>query len=415
MKRTITTKTFASRMALSFFLALLLPLGLGSCASSTGPAPKQKTAPLPGPAPEYRAAPIDPQTANFELSAIDFVKQLKAGWNLGNTLDATGAAGLGAETSWGQPKTTKDMFTGLKEGGFGVVRIPISWHRQMDNAFTIDEAWMDRVKEIVDWALEAGLYVIINTHHDNHKDYYFPDAEHDARSQEYLVRVWTQVGLVFRNYSEKLIFEFLNEPRRAGMPNEWNWNDNDSQHREAGELIAKWIQEAVKAVRATGSNNENRYLMVTGYAADVGAAMSPHFSLPKDSATDKLIVSCHAYTPYVFAMQSPGQKEFTAQHEREISSFLKRLNDKFIDGLKVPVIIGEYGATNKNNLEEREKWYRHYAGTAASYGMSTIVWDNGGWKVPRNNNYSELYGFYNRTKQSWYFPTLLRAIVEAYE
>ena len=91
MKRTITTKTFASRMALSFFLALLLPLGLGSCASSTGPAP------------EYRAAPIAPQTANFELSAIDFVKQLKAGWNLGNTLDATGAAGLGAETSWGQP------------------------------------------------------------------------------------------------------------------------------------------------------------------------------------------------------------------------------------------------------------------------------------------------------------------------
>ncbi len=112
-----------------------------------------------------------------EIKARDAVHEMKAGWNLGNTLDATGytptgslgsKADLSSEISWSQPYTTKAMIDGLAASGIKTLRIPISWSRHIiDPDYTIDPAWMSRVKEIVDWALEDGLYVIINIHHDN--------------------------------------------------------------------------------------------------------------------------------------------------------------------------------------------------------------------------------------------------------
>ena len=90
-----------------------------------------------------------------------------------------------------------------------------------------------------------------------------------------------------------------------------------------------------------------------------------------------------------------------------------QLNSSFVSH-GVPVIIGEYGATNKNNLSDRVAWFSYYCGKAAGYGMSTILWDNGNYQIPSPVSYTELYGFYNRTAQTWYFPSILSAIVGAY-
>jgi endoglucanase len=219
---------------------------------------------------------------------------------------------------------------------------------------------------------------------------------------------------MFRNYDERLIFEILNEPRLTGYANEWNWSDSDSELRTAAEIIGELEQSALDAIRDTGSNNENRYVMITPYVASPWAAKSGYFVIPDDSATDKLILSVHAYTPYVFAMQSPGVSTFTTAHQGEIDSFMGQLNTKFVEGRGIPVIIGEYGATNKNNLDQRVAWFSYYCGKAASYGMSTILWDNGNYVVPSGGSFNELYGFYNRTAQTWYFPTILDAIIAAY-
>lgn len=402
--------------------ALAIILLFTGCSPSSGSSTGSSALPLDAPA-SYPSADDDPETANFTRSAINFVGLLDAGWNLGNTLDAYSGSltGVATETSWGQPTTTRAMMTGLKNSGIKTVRIPVTWHNHVDGAFTIDPVWMTRVKEVVDFAIAEDLYVIINIHHDNEEDYYFPNLYYEARSTEYVKRVWKQIALTFRNYDEHLIFEILNEPRLVGYSKEWVWSDSDSKLVEAAGVINRLEQAGLDEIRATGSNNTNRYVMITPYVASPSAAVSSHFGRPTDTATDKLILSVHAYTPYVFAMQAPGDITFTTAHQNDINHFMDSLKTKFIDGESIPVIIGEYGATNKNNLSERVKWFSYYCDKAASYGMSTILWDNGNYLVPSSGSFNELYGFYNRTAQTWYFhdgvlneDPILDEIIEAY-
>lgn len=389
-------------------IALPCVLLLTACATVVSPTSSD----LPA-EPDYAAAPIAPENADFSRSAVNFVAGLGTGWNLGNTLDATGTSDVSCETSWGQPLTTQAMITGLKASGITTIRIPVSWHTHVDSAFTVDAAWMARVKEVVDYAIAAKMYVIINIHHDNATDYYFPDSAHASRSKEYVRRVWKQIALQFRNYDEHLIFEILNEPRLVGDANEWNWSDSNSGLVAAAGIIGDLEQTALATIRATGSNNENRYVMITPYVASPSAALSGKFAIPTDTANDKLILSVHAYTPYSFAMQDPGETKFTAAHKSEIDSFMGNLDTKFVAGKGIPVIIGEYGATNKNNLSDRVAWFTYFVGKAKSYGMVTVLWDNGNYQVPASGSYSELYGFYNRTAQTWYFPEILSAILAA--
>lgn len=398
-------------------LGIITVLVFSGC-STPGGSSTIEEAPLPAAAPaSYRDAPVNPESWNDTGTALNFVKNLKAGWNLGNTLDAyvKGVTGLETETLWDQPKTTQAMMEGLKTSGITTVRIPITWHNHVDEAFTVDEAWMDRVIELVNYALESDLYVIINIHHDDDKDYYFPDSAHAARSKEFVTRIWKQIALMFRNYDERLIFEILNEPRLKGYANEWVWNDSDTKLQESASVIGALTQSALNVIRKTGSNNEKRYVMITPYVASPQAANSSHFAIPKDTTDDKLILSVHAYTPYAFAMQDPGDTVFTDVHKADIDSFMNQLNTKFITGKRIPVIIGEYGATNKNNLAQRVAWFSYYCEKAASYGMSTILWDNGNHAAPANGSFKELYGFYNREGQSWCFPTILDAILNAYK
>ena len=400
---------YSSFKRCTLFFALFFATLLTACASGSS---DTQTVDLPA-EPDYPSATIAPATADFSKSALAVVAGRGTGWNLGNTLDATGTADLSCETSWGQPKTTKEMIVGLKTSGINTIRIPISWHTHVDSAFTVDAKWMDRVQEVVDYAIDEGMYVIINIHHDNDVAYYYPDGDHAERSREYVRRVWKQIALRFRNYDEHLIFEILNEPRLVGYVNEWVWKDSDANLVEAAGVIGDLEQSALTAIRATESNNANRYVMITPYVASPDAAMSSKFRIPTDTATDKLILSAHAYQPYSFAMQDPGETVFTASHRSEIDSFMGNLNTKFVQGKGMPVIIGEYGATNKNNLAQRVAWFSYYVGKAKSYGMVTVLWDNGNYQVPSSGKFNELYGFYNRTAHSWYFPTILTAILDA--
>ncbi|MCD1655075.1 glycoside hydrolase family 5 protein [Treponema zuelzerae] len=396
-------------LAAAFAAFVLFVLVIASSCSSNQPALGDSIPPEPS----YPETPGDPLPGDFSLSAREFVSGLGTGWNLGNTLDAYGTTGLASETSWGQPRTTQDMMKNLKASGIDLVRIPVSWHNHADEAFTIDPEWMARVKTVVDYALAEDLRVIINIHHDNEKEYYFPDAEHAERSLAFVTRVWKQIALTFRNYDENLIFELLNEPRLVGYANEWGWSDSDSALTKAASIIGELEQSALDVVRASGSNNKNRYVMITPYVASPWAALSSRFVVPEDSAEDKLILSVHAYTPYSFAMEDPGEKIFTDKHRSDIDTFMANLNDSFTAKRGIPVIIGEYGATNKNNLAARVEWFSYYVGKAASYGMPVVLWDNGNHQVPSSGSFSELYGFYNRVGGSWYSPEILEAILGA--
>lgn len=364
-----------------------------------------------------------------EIKARDAVREMKAGWNLGNTLDATdytptgslgSKADLSSEISWGQPYTTKAMIDGLAASGIKTLRIPISWSRHIiDPDYTIDPAWMSRVKEIVDWALEDGLYVIINIHHDNFDKNqkmpplsgFYPTEENYENSANFVCNIWAQISLAFNNgYDQHLIFEALNEPRLCGTSEEWYYNTKSEKSLEAMKTLNKLNQNILDVIRDSDGNNKKRLLAFPSLQASPDSAFAGPFKMPQDYdlSTNRLILSVHMYTPYSFAMQSPGIREYSDSVKKEFTSIFQRLNDTFISK-GYAVYIGEYGATNKNNLKDRVTWFGDFNREANAFGMSCILWDNGVWKV-ENDDYNEHYGFYNREQQTWYFPEILEAI-----
>ena len=360
------------------------------------------------------------------ISAFELAKAMTTGWNLGNTLDATAKTGMQSETSWGQPLTTKAMIDGLAASGIKTIRIPVSWHNHITDKqnYTISPEWMKRVKTIVDWAIEDGMYVILNSHHDNYDkpsampraNGYYPNTENLVESQRFLYNVWSQIATAFNNgYDEHLIFETMNEPRPAGTSSEW-WFGGDSRSIDAMKCLLQMNQTALDAIRATGGNNAKRFVMCPALQASENAASSSAFKMPQDIETGRLILSIHAYTPYSFAMESPGERTFTQAHKDELDTMFSKLKKKFIDN-GYPVVIGEYGATNKDNLSERVAWFEYYVSTAKSFGIPCCLWDNGVWQIGQDENgdpdYSEGYGYYNRLAQSWYFPAITEAIIEA--
>ena len=140
---------------------------------------------------------------------------MKIGWNMGNTLDAPDG-----ETSWGQPEITPELIKSVKELGFKTIRLPVSWGKHtVDEDYTIDSAFLDRVQEVVDYCFDNDLYVIVNSHHDN--DFYYPSKERFEEGSKFIESIWSQVAERFKDYGTKLIFESMNEPRLAGTGNEW--------------------------------------------------------------------------------------------------------------------------------------------------------------------------------------------------
>lgn len=338
-------------------------------------------------------------------NAVDFVKNMKLGWNLGNTLDALGDGSLKDENSWGQPTTTQELIDFIKESGFTTIRIPVSWSKHVDADYNIDSAWMDRVQEVVDYAYYDGLYVIINSHHDC--DMYYPTEDKAEQGAKYLEKVWSQISERFKDYDERLIFESMNEPRLMNTSKEWWFSSTDPEGVASIECIVKLNQVVVDTVRKSGGYNETRYIMVPSNAANADNALNNAFTVPTDPA-NRIIVSVHAYSPYDFAMNAAGYKDWDGSHENELG-FMDKLANKFIDN-GVGVVIGEFGATNKDNLEARVAWAESFTKKASELGISCILWDNGGIKVG-----SENFGMVNRIAKGIYFPELLEAYLKYYK
>lgn len=338
------------------------------------------------------------------MSSVEFAKILKAGWNLGNTFDAENS-GLDAETSWGMPKTTPEIIHFIKEVGFTSIRIPVSWGKHTDDEYNIDSEWMARVKEVVDYAYDEGLFVIINSHHD--VDYYYPSPDHYAESEKYLTTIWAQIAEEFKDYDDHLIFESMNEPRLKGTDIEWWFAASDPKGKEAIGVICKLNQAFVDTVRKSGGNNANRFIMVPSYAASQDFAINSAFSMPEDPS-NKLMLSVHAYTPYDFAGKANGYSDWDGSKNTEFI-FMGKLMSKFIVN-GYGVVIGEFGATNKNNDEARGKWARGYTQKAAGYGISYFVWDNMQVGVGEEN-----FGLIDRNNLKVYFPELLDSYLGAYK
>jgi endoglucanase len=337
-----------------------------------------------------------------DISSVDLVKEIKIGWSLGNTMDASGNQGVLDEIAWGNPKTSKKMIDAVKEAGFNTIRIPVSWQDHIGKApeYTIDKVWMDRVQQLVNWAYADDMYVIINMHHE---DWYSPYKKTEDKAIDELEKTWKQIADRFQNYDEHLIFEGLNEPRHKGDPDEWTGGN-----KEGWEVVNDLNAAFVKTIRSCGGNNPQRHLMCPPYAASSSLNTWQDFKVPKD---DKIIVSIHAYTPYNFALNAAGTSEWSVSNKTdtyEIDYLMDNIKTNFIDK-GIPVILGEFGAVDKKNTEARTAWAEYYVKKAHEVGVPCIVWDNNAFFS------GETLGLLNRFKCEWQYPQIVKALMKGLE
>lgn len=372
--------------------------------------------PMAGCAQEEVMVPDIQNIYQFDIpdnEAMAFLKKLGVGWNLGNTFDAikqgwnANADEMTLETSWCGVMTTPEIFQLLKEAGYGVVRIPVSWHDHVSGPdHAISDRWMNRVQEVVDYALDAGLYVILNIHHD--EDQFLPTAAHYAESAHYIECVWKQIAARFRDYDDHLIMESMNEPRVLYTDYEWVFDANNPGCVEAADCLNKLNQLFVDTVRADGGCNADRYLMVPGYDAAPAGVLTDLFQLPADTADNRIIVSAHAYTPYNFALQEGGVSKFSlygASQTSEIAQFMNGLYNKFIAN-GIPAIIGEFGARDKKNLQDRVDFTAWYTAAASARNLPCLWWDN---NAAKGNG--ELFCILNRAKCEFLYPQIVEAMI----
>ena len=368
---------------------------------------------------------------NADTEAI--LEDMGLGWNLGNSLDATGGSGLDTETSWSNPKTTQALIDKVKSLGFNTVRVPVSWgkHVSGDN-YTIDSAWLARVKEVVDYCYKNDMYVILNIHHDTKSSEsasgagYYPRSSAYSSSEKFVTSVWSQAAEYFKDYDYHLIFETLNEPRLIGTGCEWwfdKWNI-PSEVKDAIDCINKLNQKAVDTIRNTGSNNRGRLIMCPGYDASIDGATVSGFKLPTDISGNKnrIAVSVHAYSPYNFAMNIDTSNGATSTYSSYIKDELKNLFSTLKSNFRdkgIPVVIGEFGSTDKNNTAERVKWATDYTALAKKNNIPCVLWDNNAFAVYNGSSIvlnSEYHGYINRKNNTVTSPAkdVIEALMKPY-
>lgn len=320
------------------------------------------------------------------ITSQQLVEDMTFGWNLGNTLDVCQADRDGDgkinehveagekvdETLWGNPKATKELFTSLKKNGVNAVRIPVTWRDHMDSDGNIDREWMDRVQQVVDYAYSQGMYVIINVHHDGGGDPKFGAWIIEESQKDYNTflkkykNVWKQIAERFKNYSDYLIFESMNE---VGFDTLYNNNKADAYN-----LINKINQDFVDIIRATGGNNAKRHLLIAGYYTDIERTCDSLYKMPDDKA-GRCILSVHYYTPWDFCTCDRKHTWGTNSEVRQMETLIGKMKKNFVDK-GIPVIIGEYAASG-SDLSSCIFFIEKLNKLCSDYGIATFIWDSG--------------------------------------
>ncbi|NLZ95904.1 MAG: cellulase family glycosylhydrolase [Bacteroidales bacterium] len=326
-------------------------------------------------------------------TSMEFVANMGVGWNLGNTLDSKG----NDETVWGNPRATQELINAISDKGFKTLRVPVTWQYHMGDApnYTIEKDWLDRVEEVVNYGLSNDMYVIINIHHD--EEWVVPSYAKLDKAKDQLGKVWTQIANRFKDYNNRLIFETLNETRLKGSPHEWSGGT-----AEGRDCINQFHKVSVDAIRNTGSENAERYIMVSTYAASASQQAMDGLVLPSSS---NLIVSIHNYFPYDFALNENSTNiNWGTDAEKQALDFeLDKVYRNFISK-GIAVVMGEWGNLNHNNKEDRIRHAAYYTNGCLKRGICPIWWDNG--------NPNE-FGIINRKTYESIYPEIVNAMVNA--
>lgn len=367
-----------------------------------------------------------------DLSQHEIVAAMGAGWNLGNTLEAS-VDGTPDETSWSNPKASAQLMKAVKSNGFNTIRIPVSYLSKIGSApdYKIDAAWLARVKEVIDMALAEDLYVITNIHGDGYNSvkggWLLCNASDQKTIKEKYKAFWTQIATEFKDYDEHLIFESMNEVFNG----EYN-----GVVASCYDNINDYNQIFVETVRPISENNAKRWLLVPGWNTDIDqTSFSSGFKIPDDKYLDKsvsgkrLMISVHYYAPWDLCGDGTSSSitRWGDEAGRTASnkccsycnseSFMSGQFDKlknWFTSQGYPVIVGEYGIVDKSlydaeNTKYAAYWTKSLCENARRVGAVPVLWDNG--HLSNNKGFATI----NRATNSVARTYIMQAINEAFE
>ena len=354
--------------------------------------------------PSYNTNPIAADATGMGSTAVQLAAKIKLGWNMGNSLEA-----IGGETAWGNPKATKALIDLVKANGFNAIRIPCSFDKYLANATTakIKEDWLARVKEVVHYAVDNDMYVIVNIHWDGgwleNNCTEAAKSATNAKQKAY----WEQIATYLRGFDEHLIFASANEPKVAN----------------ATEMVVltTYHQTFIDAVRSTGGKNAYRTLVVQGPDTDIEKTNKLMLTLPTDKVANRMMMEVHYYTPYQFTLMDKDadwgkmfyywgantrsttdmERNPTWGEEADLAKLFKSMKTQFVDK-GIPVILGEFGAIRRSNLSgsnlslhlaSRAYYLKMVVQQAKANGMVPFYWDEG-------NLGSNGFGIFNRFNTS---------------
>ena len=362
------------------------------------------------------------------LNQSQITEAMGVGYNLGNSLEAA-SSGTPNETAYGNPKLTEDLVLAAKDAGFKSIRIPVSYLSMIDdnNGYKIDSSWLYRVQQVVDYCVDNDMYAIVNMHGDGYTTvnggWLLCGSGNQTQIKAKYKACWEQIADRFKNYDEHLIFESMNEEFDGtyGTPS-----------RTAYANINAYNQIFVDTVRKSGGNNNQRWLLIPGWNTNIDYTAGDYgFEMPTDnylssniaSGQKRIMISVHYYDPWDFCGTESGattqwgdsvtdaSKKASWGDESYMVSQFKKMYTKFVSQ-GYPVVIGEFGAINKENYDSQNKtcraeYYQKVCYYAKQYGMIPVAWDNG---------YNGDYGFaiIDRYSNKVVHQELMDAMMEVY-
>ncbi|MEV2238274.1 cellulase family glycosylhydrolase [Micromonospora sp. NPDC049891] len=338
-----------------------------TCTGSVGTTPPPTTTPPPSTPPPSTPPPTSPPPAGDPMA---YVAAMQPGWNLGNTFDAVGAD----ETAWGNPRVTEAQLDAIRAQGFNSIRIPVTWsnHHGPAPSYTIDAAWLNRVKEVVGWALDDGFYVMINLHHDSWQWIHEMPTNRTTVLNRYNA-LWTQIAAAFRDHSPRLHFESVNEPQFA----------NSSGDAQNAQLLHELNVNFHRIVRASGGANATRMLVLPTLHTSSEQARINELTTTINQLNDRnLIATVHFYGYWPFSVNVAGGTRFDATTQQDLTDSFDRVHNAFVTR-NIPVVIGEYGLlgfdrhTGTIQQGEKLKFFEFLGHYARTKRLTTQLWDNG--------------------------------------
>jgi endoglucanase len=299
-------------------------------------------------------------------------QRLGRGMNLGNALDAP------REGDWGFVLKAQ-YFRAIKAAGFDTVRIPVRWsgHASSIPPYRISEAFFGRVDWAVDQALREDLNVIINVHH-------FVEINEDPdEHKDKLLALWGQIAERYKDRSERLLFELLNEPNEQLTTQKWN----------------KIATGLITEVRKT---NPHRTLIIGPGLWNSGDEL-PDLRLPDSDRN--IIVTVHYYSPFKFTHQgaewNPEAHEWLGTKWEGTPDELSQIDADFSKVAawakenRRPIFLGEFGAYTKADIASRAAWTRAIVRQARKHQMSFAYW-----------SFATTFEAYDEATNSWSMPIL---------